>query len=111
MRLASFLEESVEEGTRYEDGEFIAFGSMIFQVARVDDSLALQEPDLQSFPIAWKSGVTRSMKLLRLQKDIIESVGLEDEIDPPSIRSSLLVGTDPTPEIETFILERMIPVD
>ncbi|RLS36360.1 MAG: hypothetical protein DWH81_12590 [Planctomycetota bacterium] len=89
--LASFLEESVEEGIRYEEGELISVGSMLLRVATVDDSFTLQEPDMQSVPIAWRLGVTQSMMLLRLQKDITESVGLEDEMDAPSITSSLLV--------------------
>ena len=109
--LVSFLEDSVAEGTRYEDGEIIKFGSMLFRVAYLDDSLTLQEPDLQSFPIAWKLGITQSMKLMRLQKDITESVGLVDEIDPPSICGSLIVGIDLIQEGETFILERVEPVD
>ena len=51
------------------------------------------------------------MTLLRLQKEITESVGLADEIDPASIRYSLLVGTDLTKNTNTFILERIQPVD
>jgi hypothetical protein len=109
--LASFLEKSVEQGTQYDDGDTIAFGSMLFLVASVDNLLILHEPDLQSLPIAWKLGITQSMKLLRLQKDVVESVGLEDEIDSPSIRSSLLIGTDLTDEGKKFILERITPVD
>lgn len=105
--LTSFLEESVEKGTRYNEGDLITIGSMLFRVARIDDLLALEEPNLQALPIEWRRGVTRSMQLLRLQKDIAESVGLEDEIDPPSIRSSLLVGADLTPEDEELVLDRM----
>jgi hypothetical protein len=51
------------------------------------------------------------MELLRLQKDIAESVGLEDEIDPPSIRSSLLVGADLAPQDEELVLDRMEPAE
>lgn len=105
--LTSFLEESVEEGTRYNDKDLITIGSMLFRVSIVNDSLTLEEPDLQSLPIEWKEGITESMKLLRLQKDIAESVGLEDEIESPSIRSSLLIGADLTQQDEQLVLERV----
>lgn len=104
--LASFLEESVKMGTRYLEGDLIAFGSMIFRVARCHDVLTLEEPNMESFPIHWDSGVTRSMRLTRLQKDIAESVGLVDEIDPPSIRSSLLVEASLMPKDEGLVLDR-----
>ena len=109
--LTSFLEDSVGKGTHYNEGDLIAIGSMLFRVARSNNSLSLQEPDLQSLPIKWKQGVTRSMQLLRLQHDIATSLGLQDELDPPSIRYSLLVGSDLTPQLEEFVLDRMEPAD
>lgn len=105
--LTSFLEESVAEGTRYNEGDLITVGSMLFRVRRIEDTLAIEEPNLRSLPIEWTQGVTRTMQLLRLQKDIAESVGLEDEIDPPSIRCSLLVGADLTQQDEELVLDRM----
>jgi hypothetical protein len=109
--LTTFLEESVENGTLYNEGDLITLGSMLFRVARFDNSLTLEEPDLQSMPIKWRQGVTRSVQLLRLQKDIAESVSLDDEIDPPSIRCSLLVGSDLMLEDEEFVLDRIKPGD
>lgn len=109
--LASFLEQSVKEGAQYVDGELIAFGSMLLRIDSVNGSLVLQEPDLISLPITWTLGVTRSIKLLRLQKDIAASVGLDDEIDPPSIQASLLVGTDLAQQSSGLVLDRMKPVD
>jgi hypothetical protein len=104
--LVSFLEQSVQGGTRYEDGQIIEFGSMLFRLVTSDDSLTLQEPDLRTIPISWTDGITNSMKLLRLQKDIGESVALEDELDFPSIRCSLLVGADLAEGLDTLVLER-----
>ncbi len=107
----SFLEESVENGTRYNEGDLILFGSMLLQIAKVNDSLTIAEPDLQTMPIEWKQGVTRSMQILRLQKDIAESVGLEDEFDSPSIESSLLVGADLSQHDEDLVLDRTESAD
>ncbi len=105
--LTSFLEQSVQAGTRFIEGDLITFGSMLFRVARSEDFLTLEEPDLESFPIEWIQGVTRSMQLMRQQRDIADSVGLGDEIDPPSIRSSLLVGADLESYDEDVLLERL----
>jgi hypothetical protein len=107
--LASFLEQSVRGGARYEDGQTIEFGSMLFRLRKLTDFLTLQEPDLRTIPISWTEGITNSMKLLRLQKDIGESVGLGDELVFPSIRSSLLVGTDWSEGLDTLVLERSEP--
>lgn len=107
----SFLEESVKEGIRYKDGEHIALGSMLLRIKRSEKNLAIEEPDLKSLPIEWKQGVTRSIQLLRLQKDVAASVGLENEIDHPSIRISLLVGTDLSQCDEDLVLDRIKPVD
>lgn len=104
--LVSWLEESVAQETRFKVWETIAFGSMLLRVAAMDGDLALEEPDLQSFPIEWTLGVTQSIKLMRLQKDIVESVGLDGELDFAEIRSSLLVGTDLANDTEAFFLER-----
>lgn len=108
--LGFFLQQSVQGGTRYGDGQTIEFGSMLLRLLASDDYLTLQEPDLQSIPISWTSGITNSMKLLRLQKDIGESVGLGGQLDFPSIRSSLLVGADLTELVDMLVLERTQPV-
>lgn len=109
--LAAYLEQSVENGERFEEGEIVAIGSMLFRVAKMGDLLTLQEPDLVSFPIEWTVGVSRSMRLLRLQKDVIESFSLDDEIDLPSIRSSLLVGVDLKQDAQVLLLERTRSVE
>ncbi len=105
----SFLEQSVENGTRFEDGQTIALGSMLILLSTKDNLLVLQEPDMKSFPISWEVGISHTMKLLRLQKDIADSVRLGHDIDPPSIDSSIVVGVDMTDGLDAFVLERMDP--
>ena len=104
--LVSFLEQSMQQGTRFGDGQTIDFGSMIFRIVSSGDFLTLEEPDLVAFPISWKTGITQSMKLMRLQKDVAESVGLGNMLDFPSIRNSLLVGADLTEGANSLILDR-----
>lgn len=105
--LISFLEESVQGGTQYTNGDLITYGSMLLRVVETDNYLMLEEPDLRSLPIEWIPGASQSIKLLRLQRDIAESIGLENEITPPSIRWSLLVGADLTQQNEDLILDRV----
>jgi hypothetical protein len=107
--LVSYLQDSVQEGKRYEDGEMMQFGSMLFRFVKAGDFLILQEPDLRAIPIVWTDGITNSMKLLRLQKDVAESVDLGDAVDFPSIRGSLLVGADWAEASDTLVIERSEP--
>ncbi|MGA2233761.1 MAG: hypothetical protein ABSH22_22880 [Tepidisphaeraceae bacterium] len=107
--LVSFLEQSVKGGTHYQHGQLIELGSMIFRLVAVNGYLETEEPDLLGFPITWREGVTNSLRLLRLQKDIAESVGLGDNLDFPSIRQGLLVGADLLDGSNTFVSERLHP--
>lgn len=105
--LLCFLEASVEGGERFEDGHTISFGSMLLRVSTGGGKLILHEPDMQGVPISWRNDVTSSLRLLRQQKDIADSVGLVDELDCPSICSSLLVGTDVTEKSDSLVLDRV----
>ena len=66
--LVSYLEQSVENGTRYKDGQSIQFGSMVLRIVAANNSLILEEPDFVTIPIVWAVGVTRSLKLLHFIK-------------------------------------------
>ena len=105
--LVSFLEQSVENGTRYEHGQSIELGSMILWLVAVDGYFNVEEPDLLNVPLTRRVGVTQSLRTLRLHKDIAESVGLGDELDFPSIRHSLTIGTDLSIGVDAFVLERL----
>lgn len=105
--LVGFLEESVQSGCRYKNGETIQFGSMTLRVVQAGGYFKLQEPDQVKTPIAWNDGVTQSLRLLRLQKDIAEGLGLDDELDFPSILQSLVTGVDLSEADEELVLERL----
>jgi hypothetical protein len=104
--LTSHLRLSVATGTTYNDGETLQFGSMLCRFRKVDGSLVMQEPDLKAVPIFWVDDMSSSLRLIRLQKDICESVGLVDGLDFPSVRASLLRGTDVTGYSKNLLLER-----
>jgi hypothetical protein len=93
--LVEFLEEAVAEGERFAAGETVAIGWMVTRVADAGDGLlTLHEPDMESMPIVWIPSVRTTLMHLRVQRAIAESVGLEDELDFPTIRQSAVVCTD-----------------
>jgi hypothetical protein len=104
-----WLEESVASGARFEAGQIIQLASMLMQISSADGHLVLEEPDLRSVPIVWTAGITRSLRLTRLQKDVAESVGLGVGMDFPSIRHSVLIGVDLSSHSDAFILDRLEP--
>lgn len=90
--LLAFFEQSVRAGTRYKPGETLQIGWMFTRLFdRGRGLLGLEEPDFASVPIRWVDCVDRTLLHLRHQRDVAESVGMLDELAPPSIRSSAVV--------------------
>lgn len=107
----SLLERTVEAGIRYLPGMIVQIASMQFQIDDGDGTLDLLEPDFQSVPIAWQPGITRSMHLLRLQRDVAESFETEMELDYPSLRSTVWCHGEPEEFEDQFVLERGLGED
>jgi hypothetical protein len=107
--LVEFLEEAVAEGERFAAGETVAIGWMVARVAEAPGGLlTLHEPDMTSMPIQWIPSVQTTLMHLRIQRAIAESVGLEDEMDFPTIRQSAVVCTD-VEDATGLILSRAKP--
>ena len=105
--LLTKLENSVANGSVFEDGQSIEFGPMLLRVELLDGFLHLMEPDFQNIPIEWKPGVSSSLRLLRLQKDVGESFLSSDQLDYCSPRQSCIVGIDVQSGDHSFVLERV----
>lgn len=107
---AAVLEGLVLAGRQIYPGETIQIGWMANHVAEHDRGLLLlQEPDMQSMPIAWTNGITQTLQHLRAQKDIAESLGLLSSMDIPYICQSLIVGNDVGRATEELVCERCPP--
>ena len=90
----AWLEQSVAEGEHYLPGQTCQVGWAITEVRSAgDDSLSLWEPDMQSMPIVWEQTVSRTLRDLRLQKDVVESVLSPDDLSFPSLLQSGLICT------------------
>ena len=83
--LREFLERQVSESVRYKPGETIQIGWMFVKVGESEQKLVLSEPDLEHVPIVFVSGVTRTLSILRLQKSVAESFGLDDRMEFPTL--------------------------
>lgn len=105
--MLAYLESSVREGARFEPGETVQIGWMLnLVIKRADSYLGLAEPDMRSMPIEWIEDVSETLGQLRLQRDAAASLSVEGLLDFPSIRDSLVVGSDVTPEATSLVLER-----
>jgi hypothetical protein len=100
------LEETVAAGTRYAPGETVQIGWMLTQVIERDDGhLGLTEPDMRSLPIVWVDDVSETLGHLRLQRDVADGLGVAPQF--PSIRESLVLGTDLDPASSALVLDRL----
>lgn len=77
VSVATWLEESVASGVRFEPSQTIQIGWSLTRLAEERPGLlALEEPDFASMPIRWVPGVTTTLRHLRLQKDVAASLGV-----------------------------------
>lgn len=106
--LVGFLEKSVSLGSEYRPGQTCQIGWMVTSIGqRSDNDLALLEPDFNSLPVSWKESVTTTLRHLRLQKDVCESLGVVEEMEFPSICDSGIVGVDVSASnCEKLVLDR-----
>jgi hypothetical protein len=93
--LSTYLKDAANSGQEFRSGETLQVGSMLTKFLDAGDKrLVIGEPDMQSMPIHFEPGVSRTLTVLRLQKDVAESLGLQDRIDFASITSGVLVCTE-----------------
>lgn len=106
----SWLERAVSAGEVFKPNEILQTGWMINTFFETDDgSLALLEPDMKSFPIAWVPGVTQTLRHMRLQRDLLVSVLPFDDFNIPDIRQCAIVAEDLGEDTKDFYLERTDP--
>ena len=107
--LAATLEQMVRDGARFEPDQSLALGwSVVWFVSCPDGCLGFEEPDFRSMPVQRVPGLTSTIKHLRLQKDIVESVLPADQVQFPSLRNSCTVCKQVT-ETGGFVMERADP--
>src|SRR6185369_9983987 len=105
-----WLRTWIESVVGAKAGQTVQIGWVVdvFQ-PREDGTLAIAEPDFSSLPIVWRQSVTSTLRILRLQRDTVESFGLLDLMDWSSMSQSGLIGTDVGPSCNSFVMERSKP--
>ena len=94
QEIATTVEGMVAGGSFFQPDQTFQVGWMMTLVQSLDAShLTLAEPDMQSFPIKWVSGLTNTLRQLMLQLFMLDSVALRQQMNPPSIRDSLIACT------------------
>lgn len=110
--LRSFLEwieSEVAGGRRFLPEQTIQFGWSILKIhQRTDDTLGLSEPDFQSMPIKFVDSVSNTLLHLLIQKSVVESLGLDQELALPSLLHSAII-CDEFGSAEGFVMSRVTP--
>jgi hypothetical protein len=87
--IITYLEGQVKSGVIFRPQQTIQIGWMIVMVKKESEGLlALAEPDLKEIPIRFTDSITNTLRHLRLQRDVAESIGVDPQF--PSIRQSAL---------------------
>jgi hypothetical protein len=82
---------------------------VVLQVRAGDDgTLALWEPDMRQFPVAWVQSVSYTLAHVRRQKDVCESVLTAADLSFPSMRQSAIICTR-LGQTERVVMERQAP--
>jgi hypothetical protein len=103
---AGVLEQMVQSGSRFKAGKTIQLGWSVLRVMSLaDGTLGLEEYDLKALPATRQPGVTESLRVLRLQKDTLESVLPSKSLAIPSLAQSCIVCTRLT-DSKPFLMQR-----
>ncbi|MEM5317592.1 hypothetical protein [Paraburkholderia sp. JHI869] len=93
--LLRFFERRVADGERFHAGETVQIGWMLTKLeAGADDLLCVAEPDMKAIPIRFVDSVDCTLKHLRNQKDVVESIAHIRNPDFPSLQQSAVVHSD-----------------
>ncbi|MDR3612870.1 MAG: hypothetical protein P4L53_04835 [Candidatus Obscuribacterales bacterium] len=94
-RFANLLTDMVRDGSRFENDQSFQIGWSITKlVSDGDGFLSFREPDFKSMPIIWQRGLTKSLRHMRLHKDVVESVLPNESLAIPSLGDSCIICTN-----------------
>jgi len=103
------LEGQILRGTEYKIGQLIQIGWAMVKIEMGNGSkLALWEPDFMEMPARFVPGVTNTFRHLRLQKSVLESLGLEDRMLFPSMLENGIKCSRHEDSVD-FVMDRAEP--
>lgn len=93
--LLGYFERQVADGERFHAGETVQIGWMLTKLeATADGLLRVTEPDMKAIPIKFIDSVDNTLKYLRNQKDMVESIVPPLGSDFPSLQQSAVVHAE-----------------
>jgi hypothetical protein len=104
--LIEYFEFQALSGTRFEDNQTVELGWSLLQLRRSADILEVWEPDFDSMPIRWCSGVNISVRHLSLQQSACDLFCCEPQF------SSLMCAGIVSPmffESKEYVMSRDTP--
>lgn len=108
--LQQALVDMARAGARFLEGQIIQIGSTPCRVASGQGVMSLEEPDFEMFPLQWVPGAKNTMRHLRIQNYVGDSLGLRDTLSHPSVLQSVVICTQLNPTSGIF-MERTVPTD
>lgn len=100
------LRQMVRDGSRFLPGHSLQLGgSLVLFTNLPEGTLGFEEPNMSSMPIIRQSGLTNSLRHLRLQKNSLESVLPAENLAFPSLRQTCTICTK-LAQSESFLMER-----
>ena len=107
--LLGFLQRQVEQGARFQPSDTLQIGWTLLKVQlRTTGDLALFEPDMKEGQIEFIDSVIFTLRHLREQKGILESVGLDSFISFPTMLQSALECSHYSDSLD-FLMDRVEP--
>lgn len=92
--LLKSLHDMVAAGNKFADAQTLQMGWGLLKFVSTDDGLCLHEPNMQSMPINFIEGVSSTLRHLRAQKDVLDSLAVQAELDFPNLVSAIIVHKD-----------------
>lgn len=109
--LVKSLEDMVASGSRFKAGETLQLGWMINKFEKgPGGTLRLHEPDMRSMPIVFVDSANATIKVVRRQRDTVESFSEPVELAYAPLNHSIIVPPD-FATVASFSLERHEPED
>ncbi|MCJ8313866.1 MAG: hypothetical protein HRU38_17380 [Saccharospirillaceae bacterium] len=72
-----YLDSSMLEGSQFKEGQTIQLGSYLIKLETIDNKLTLLEPELKGNVFNFVPGVNNTLRILRNQKDVVESIKMD----------------------------------
>jgi hypothetical protein len=108
--LLNWLQREVTNGKKFLPDQIVQIGWSLLKVfPRENGTLGLLEPDFKSLPINFVDSVSNTLLHLLLQKSVAESLGLERDLNLPSLQHAAILCDKFGTRTEVF-LSRVAPV-